>query len=180
MARFTLTVATSADAFIARAKDDAPQSWASAEEQARFFRDVEAADWAVMGRHTHEAADKPERRRIVFSSRVTGWQRPTQYWMDPGEVTPDDLAAIVGEVHPLENGLILGGTRVHDWFLAHHAIHQVNLTIEPVTFGEGLPVFGDQRLDDPVEVFTARGFRVVTETCLNEIGTRYLEMAPSG
>ena len=180
MTHFTLTVATSADAFIARAKDDAPQSWASIEEQELFFRDVEAADWAIMGRHTHEAADKPQRRRIIFSSRTRGWRRQTQYWMDPTSCSPDDLAGIVGEVHPLEKGLILGGTRVHDWFLAHRAIQQINLTIEPVVFGKGLPVFSDQDSNDPVDVFSSRGFRIVTETCLNEIGTRYLEMAPSG
>ena len=59
---FTLTVVTSADGYIARAPDDPPQNWASAEEQALFFADVEAADWAIMGRHTHEAADRPDRR----------------------------------------------------------------------------------------------------------------------
>ena len=70
--QFTLTVATSADAFISRSTDEPPQAWASEEEQALFFRDVEAADWAIMGRNTHQAADKPHRRRIIFSSQKRG------------------------------------------------------------------------------------------------------------
>ena len=174
---FTLTVATSSDGFIARATDDAPQSWASPEEQSLFFRDVEAADWAIMGKNTHLAADKPDRRRVIFSSKTNGWQRGSQFWCDPADMQPSDLAAKVHGVHPLRNGLILGGTRVHDWFLTKNAIHRVNLTIEPVTFVKGLPVFSDQSGTDPLGIFTERGFRVLSQSTLNAGGTEYFELA---
>ncbi len=173
---FTLTVATSSDALIARAVDDAPQSWASAEEQALFFRDVEAADWAIMGKNTHLAADKPHRRRIIFSTKSKGWQRPMQFWVDPFDLSPADLARHVSARHPLRKGLILGGTRVHDWFLARNAIDRVNLTIEPVTFVNGLPIFSDQTGSDPLAIFLSRGFKVVSERMLNDAGTRYFEL----
>ena len=176
--QFTLTVATSADGFISRSTDEPPQAWASEEEQALFFRDVEAADWAIMGRNTHQAADKPHRRRIIFSSQKRGWQRPTQLWLDPATTKPADFPELVGGVHPLTNGLILGGTRVHDWFLAHNAIHRVNLTVEPVSFGDGLPVFTGQVDRNPVTVFTRRGFQIVSESTLNAGGTRFYELVP--
>ncbi len=179
MTTFTLTVATSEDGFISRNTDEPPQAWASAEEQALFFRDVEAADWAIMGRHTHEAADKPNRRRIIFSTTKSGWQRPTQLWIDPERLTPSELPELVGDVYPMENGLILGGTRVHDWFLERQAIDRVNLTIEPVRFGEGLPIFSVQSLRDPLAVFLSNGFRVTSEAELNSAGTRYFELAKS-
>lgn len=174
MTTFTLTVATSEDGFISRSTDEPPQAWASVEEQRLFFRDVEAADWAIMGRNTHLAADRPERRRIVFSTRTKGWQRPTQLWLDPADVGPSDLGRLVGGVHPLNSGLILGGTRVHDWFLSQEAIHRVHLTVEPLRFGSGLPIFTHQQDTDPVQVFLARGFRVETEEALNATGTRYI------
>jgi dihydrofolate reductase len=174
MTIFTLTVATSADGFISRSTDEPPQAWASAEEQSLFFRDVEAADWAIMGRNTHEAADRPERRRIIFSSKVAGWRRPTQLWIDPAARDPKDLADLVGDVHPLTKGLILGGTRVHDWFLAHNAIDRVNLTIEPVHFTTGLPIFTHQQGTDPIKVFTRHGFQIKSDERLNSAGTRYL------
>lgn len=176
MTHFTLTVATSLDGFISRSTDEPPQAWASAQEQEFFFRDVEAADWAIMGRNTHLAADKPHRRRIIFSSRIKGWQRPTQLWMDPASLTPADLADQVAHIHPLVNALILGGTRVHDWFLAHHAIDKVHLTIEPVRFGDGLPIFSTQASRDPINVFRTAGFVVRSDTVLNKAGTRYLEL----
>ena len=174
--RFTLAVVASADGFIARSPTESPASWASAEEQALFFTEVEAADWSIMGRRTHEAADKPLRRRIVFSSAAGAgeWRRPTQLWLSPEGLTPADLADLVAHVHPLRDGLILGGTRVHDWFHAAGAIDTVKLTIEPIDFGTGLPIFSGQTLRDPLAVFRAAGYRPVADRRINAAGTRHL------
>ena len=177
---YTLAVVTSADGFIARAPDHPPQAWASAEEQALFFAEVEAADWAIMGRHTHDAADKPWRRRIIFSRAVRepDWRRETQVWLDPAKTLPSALPALVGDRHPLGRGLILGGTQVHDWFHRHGAIDVVKLTVEPLTFGQGLPIFTGQGAGDPVEVFRQAGYRVTSARDLNAAGTRFVTLEP--
>lgn len=183
--RFTLAVVTTADGFIARAPDDAPHLWASPEEQALFFADVAAADWAIMGRNTHVAAERPDRRRIVFSGAAPAatcvgqgdWRRSTQVWLDPEGITPGDLAGVVAGVHPLRNGLILGGTRVHDWFLKHGAIDIVHLTVEPVRFGAGLPLFSGQT--GPAEdVLRGLGFACGTRRMLNAQGTVHSVWSP--
>ncbi|NNU81509.1 hypothetical protein HMH01_13800 [Halovulum dunhuangense] len=178
--RFTLLVVASEDGFIARHPADNPAGWASAEEQALFLAAVDAADWSVMGRHTHEAADRPERRRIVFSSRGGGWKRPTQLWLNPEGITPAALPGLVGHVHPMREGLILGGTAVHDWFHRHGAIDEVRLTIEPVRFGTGLAIFSGDGPQDPERAFTSRGHVRSDEEVLNAAGTRLLTLRPSG
>ena len=175
--RFTLTVVVSADGFIARHKGDAPHEWASAEEQALFFGDVEAADWSIMGRHTHEAADRADRRRIVFSGAGGGWKRETQLWVSPEGLAPEPLAPLVDAVQPLNRGLILGGTRVHDWFLRHGAIHRVHLTVEPVRFGAGLPLFTGAE-GPSVEVLKRLGFGIREMRVLNRTGTRHVVLEP--
>ena len=176
---FTLTVVTSADGYIARRPGESPATWASVEEQALFFRDVDAADWAVMGRGTHEAAERPDRHRIVFSTGTAGWRRPTQLWLDPEGLTPDDLARRVADVRPMRTALILGGTRVHDWFMDRGAVDRVHLTVEPVTFGDGLPLLTGAT--GPAEdVLAARGFRIERDERLNDAGTRYLVLVPGG
>ena len=176
---FTLTVATSADALISPTTDTSTADWASAEEQELFFADIAAADWCIMGRHTHQAADKPDRHRIVFSSTISGWQRPTQLWLDPAELAPNDLAKQVEAVRPMLKGLILGGMAVHDWFLAADAVHRVHLTVEPIRFGSGVPIFHDQSERDPLDVFLSRGFRLEDERVLNKIGTRFCVLRPA-
>jgi dihydrofolate reductase len=179
--RFTLTVVTGVDGRIAPPWGEIPAAWASPEEQALFRADVAAADWAVMGRRTHAAADRPDRRRIVFSTSGGAgvWRRPTQLWLDPDDLTPDELARAVARVRRLERGLILGGTRVHDWFRDRHAIDRVHLTVEPVRFGGGPAIFTDQATDDPLGAFLACGFRPVSERRLNARGTRFLVLAPT-
>lgn len=171
---FTLTVATSADGYIARNPTEPPQVWASPEEQALFFEDVAAADWAIMGRNTHLAAEREDRQRIIFSSTISGWRRPNQIWIDPTGLQPTDLPALVARVAPLSRGLILGGTRVHDWFLAHGAIDEVRQTIEPVTFGGGLAMFTGSAGDGPERCIERIGLTLMSDTKLNAGGTRHL------
>ena len=177
---FTLTLVVSADGFIAPAPGVSPQQWASAEEQALFFEDVEAADWSIMGRGTAAAADKPERRRIIFSSNAGGgeWRRPTQLWIDPYGLGPEDLANAVAPVRPLRRGIILGGTRVHDWFHMQRAVDWVHLTVEPVFFGSGLPIFTGLSTVDPVSAFRRAGYHAVSERVLNAAGTRFYQLEP--
>lgn len=176
---FTLIVVATEDGFIARHPADNPAQWASPEEQAHFRAEVARADWGIMGRRTHEAADRPERRRIVFSTAAPEphWRRPTQLWLDPAGLGADDLAGLVAPVHRLGQGLVLGGTRVHDWFHDQGRIGRVLLTVEPLRFGAGLPVFTGQ--DGPAETVLERlGYRRRETRPLNDRGTRLLTYAP--
>ena len=173
---FTLLVVCTADGFIARQSGHSPAEWASAEEQDLFLSAVDGADWGIMGRGTHEAADTPHRRRIGFSSAVRRpeWRRPGQVWIDPATLAPDDLPAIVTPVRPMREGLILGGTTVHDWFLHAGRIDRVSLTVEPVEFGTGLPLFsGTEGPAD--EVLKDLGFRRRCSRPLNDTGTRLID-----
>ncbi len=175
-ATFTLLVVCTTDGFIARRSGHSPAEWASPEEQDLFLSAVDGADWGIMGRATHEAADKPHRRRIVFSSAAArpDWRRPGQVWIDPAGLAPDDLAAMVDPVRKLREGLILGGTAVHDWFLRAGRIDRVSLTVEPVSFGTGLPLFSDTA-GPADEVLKRLGFRRRCSRALNDTGTRLID-----
>lgn len=174
--RFCLLLVASADGFIARAPGHTPQDWASAEEQALFFERVGAADWSIMGRRTHEAAIRPDRRRVVFSTGVSApqWRTDNHLWVDPRGVEPDDLAALAARRRRMDAAVVLGGTAVHDWFHAHGRLDRIALTIEPVVFGRGLPVFSDQTAADPEGAFREKGYRVETRESLNAAGTMLL------
>ena len=113
----------------------------------------------------------------MLSRTTAGWQRPTQLWLDPQGLSVADLAARVAEVRPLRRGLILGGTRVHDWFHAAGAIDSVALTVEPVRFGAGLPLFTGAT--GPAEAtFADLGYGVISDRRLNATGTRLLTLEP--
>lgn len=177
---FTMAVVASADGRIARDPGESSSAWASARNRVLFRGDVASADWSIIGRRTHEVNPRPERRRIVFSSSAgTGdWRRPMQLWLDPTGLVPVDLAAAVEGVRPMRSGLIVGGTRVYDWFRAHDAIDEVHLTIEPVWFGSGVPIFSDQSSRDPLAVFSKAGYEPVYDRAISDAGTRFLVLEP--
>ena len=178
--RFSLVVVTSSDGFIARTAGHAPADWQSPEEQAFFLATVASADWSVLGRTTHEAAYRRDRRRIVFShsAREPEWRSPTHLWLDPETIQPDDLAGLVAPVRPMRTGLILGGAEVAAWFLERGRVDEVLLSIEPVGFETGLPIFPGDGAGDPIELVRARGFEVHAARQLNPGGTRLITLLP--
>lgn len=176
---FTLVAMATEDGYIAREAGHSPASWASREEQDLFFGEVASADWSIMGRGTHQVADRAERRRIVFSGSVErpDWRRSNQLWLDPRDLTPDALPALVAGRWPMRRALILGATRVHDWFLAHRRIDRVLLTVEPVRFGGGLPIFS-RHAGPPEAALASAGFRLADSQRLNAAGTKLLTYLP--
>ena len=76
-------------------------------------------------------------------------------------------------MRPPRRCIVLGGAAVHDWFLERDLIDRIELTIEPLRFGIGLPLLTGQR-GEPLAALAARGFAVVDEQRLNAEGTRLL------
>lgn len=177
-ATFTLTAVASADGFIGRRAGEHPGAWASAEEQARFLVEVSGYDWAFMGRTTHQTAFRHDRRRVVFSRAVTGleWREASHLWVDPAKVPLAEILAALTPVRPPRRCIVLGGTTVHDWFLAHGLVDRIELTVEPLRFGTGLPLVSGQP-DDLMAELGRRGFAVVERRELNARGTRLLVLA---
>jgi dihydrofolate reductase len=68
---------------------------------------------------------------------------------------------------------VLGGAAVHDWFLDRDLIDRIELTIEPLRFGTGLPLLTGQS-GDPVVALSDRSFALADERRLNARGTRLL------
>ena len=178
---FTLTAVVSSDGYIARRPGEHPGGWASPEEQARFLAEVPRYDWAFMGRTTHETAFREDRRRVVFSRAADGldWRERTHLWVDPDRIAWSDILAALEPVRRPRRCVVLGGTTVHDWFLARGLIDRIELSIEPLRFGTGLPLLAGQT-GDPVALLTGRGFAVETEQRLNAEGARLLLLSRRG
>jgi len=138
--RFALIAVVSADGFIARRPDENPAAWTSPEEQAAFRRSMTRIDWSFLGRTTHEIAPNPERRRVVFTRRVRGVARvlPKLIDFNPEAALLDDVLELA---RPTGLCGILGGTGVYDYFLRLGRVDEAEISIEPLRFGSGLPLF---------------------------------------
>ena len=144
--QITLLAVTSLDGFIAKQSGHAPATWASVEEQQHFLKQMDQMDISVMGRVTHEAAFRPDRKRIIFSSSAQSqaqnkeWCHPNHLWVNPANMDAADILACLDGASKVA---LLGGTRVHDWFLEHGLIDVIELSVEPQMFGQGLALFDD-------------------------------------
>lgn len=181
-ARFTLIAVTSLDGYITGPLGEPPIAWASLEEQVRFAEMVSALDWSFMGRVTHTLAWRPARRRVVFSrsSPTPLWRHPLRLWVDPDRVPLTTILAALQPVHAPEHCGILGGVAVHDWFAAKGLIDAAEISIEPVTFAAGLPLFSWAPGRDPLRTLEALGLQLVETIKLNAGGTRLCRFSRAG
>ena len=69
-----------------------------------------------------------------------------------------------------ESVLVLGGTSVHDYFLYADLIDEIFITIEPLTFNEGIPAFTYINFKDLTPYLEERGYRH-TEQKINDGGS---------
>jgi dihydrofolate reductase len=177
---FTLVAVVSADGLIARFPGHRPQEWASTEEQNLFLERVDQADWSFLGRTTHECAFRPDRRRVIFSSGThpPSWRHSSHLWLDPNRVEMHEILDRLSAYHAPQDCLILGGQRVHDWFLVRGMIDCIELTIEPLRLHTGIPLFSHLAAGDPVASLIKNGYTVIHADRLNAQGTHRLRLVP--
>ena len=171
---FTLIAVTSRDGYITGPRGEPPASWASPEEQVLFAETVSALDWSFVGRVTHTLAWRPGRRRVVFSRscKTPLWRHPARLWVDPERVSLSAMLDAIAPVHRPEHCGILGGVAVHDWFARQGLIDAAEITVEPLTFAAGLPLFSTAVGRDLIGTLEAIGLCLADTLTLNTAGTR--------
>ena len=108
------------------------------------------------------------------------WRTPNHLWLDPARLTAENLPGLVAARHPMEHAVVLGGTSVHDWFHAQGRLDRIALTVEPIRFGAGLPIFsGQARGQGAEDALAARGYVETARRRLNAGGTMLIDYRAS-
>lgn len=120
--KFIAIAAVTMDGKIARTSRSG-SSWTSKEDKDFLHRELDRCNLIVVGRKTYEHAKKPLKKRncLVMTRRVKGWKKR--------------IKSLTGRV------CILGGSQIYSWFLRHELIDEIFLTVEPIIFGAGVPLF---------------------------------------
>lgn len=118
--------------------------WTSTEDKRALTEKLNASDVVIVGRNTFDIAHQPLSRRncIVFTRSVDSPKRMSDrlLFCNPAET---DVHALLENYSAIA---VLGGTPVYSWFFKQGLVDSLLLTIEPIVFGYGLPLFdlGDQ------------------------------------
>ncbi len=160
--KITMIAAVSLDGKIAR-HDHEMTDWTSKEDKRVLYRELDRSDAVVVGRKTFEVARKPLSRRncVVMTRSVRGARQksPRLTYLNPARVGLLDFFQARG----YRRVCVLGGSEVYTYFLTHGLLDDIYLTIEPVVFGSGVPLFATPCHGAP--------FRLVSVRRLNSHGT---------
>ena len=115
-------------------------NWTSSEDKDFLHKMLDAGDVIIVGRNTYLIAYKQlsQRNCIVFTKTALKKQpSPNCLYINPE--TTDFLGVIQERGYKIIN--VLGGAAVYGWFLQKNLLDDIYLTIEPLIFGSGLPLF---------------------------------------
>lgn len=140
-----LIAAVTVDGFIGKHSGHFPD-WTSPEDTAFFVERTKQAGVMVMGATTYQVlVDKgrtlPGRRTLVYT------RSPEKF--DPQlETVSEDPQSLIQRL--AQEGVaelaICGGSSIYGLFLEAGVVDELFITIEPVVFGQGIPLF-DRALD---------------------------------
>ena len=146
MRKLKYYVATSLDGYIARLDGSFDCFIMEGEHAADFFESFSGFDTVLMGRNTYEVGLKagvtsyPNMKNYVFSRTMD--KSPDENV----EIVADSPGEIVQKIKS-ENSdkdvWLCGGGALAGVLLEAGVIDEVLLKVNPVTLGEGIPVFGD-------------------------------------
>ena len=148
----------------------------SKEEKIYFKKDINSCGWSVMGRKTHELSFNKNKKRIIFTTSLKSYlyKDNNHLFCNPYNVSLDQ---IIGLIEPSKNLCILGGTKVHDYFLKKNLIDELIITVEPIYFKEGLPLFSILNWKDfPNHFLKKKLYKQIIHKRLNTNGTQYYHL----
>ena len=146
-------VATTTDGYIARCDGSVDGFLTEGQQIPDYMASLQLYDTVLMGKNTYEFGYQyglqagqvvptyGHMMQYVFS------QSMEQYQLEQLQVIRDDPAEFVRDLKAQDGGMIYlcGGGALAGYLLKHKLIDTLYLKVNPVLFGEGIPLFGDSK-----------------------------------
>lgn len=132
-----IIAAQSLDGFIGPLEHTNSMEWTSGADKAFFKERTKKAGVVIMGRTTFETIGKalPGRKTIVYSKKPVEVEG-----VETTELMPHELLQQL-ENEGYEEVAICGGSSIYSLFLRARCVSKIYITLEPIIFGEGIPLF---------------------------------------
>ena len=133
-----LIAALSADGYIGKNSGHLAD-WTSKEDKKFFVEMTKKAEVIIMGENTYETIKKPLPGRLnVIYSHDKEYEGVEVTQKDPKELLKDLENRGYHEV------AIGGGSQIYTMFMEQGLVDKLYLSIEPVVFGKGIPLFNKE------------------------------------
>lgn len=149
-----LLAAMTSDGFIARDKNEISTGWTSREDAQWFSQKTKEIGICIMGRTTFQTIGRPlaDRSTIILTSQPSLFNQLHIPVLEQLEGTLPELVTTNVAPQELVNDLasrgyeavaICGGASVYAQCMKANLVTKLYLTIEPVFFGQGVPLFSE-------------------------------------
>lgn len=134
-----IIVATTLDGFISPLEHTNSTTWTSGADKEFFKKRTKEAGVIVMGKTTFETIGKalPGRKVVVYSPEALNIEG-----VETTTLPPQELLAQL-EKEGFSEVAICGGSSIYSLFLRSGCVSKLYLTLEPILFGDGIPLFKD-------------------------------------
>lgn len=154
-----LIAAISVDGQIGQATDQVSTAWTSKEDKKFFTQRTKEAGLMVLGSQTFRTFNRllPSRKMIIMTRDVEAFRQSVELEvvevnsetvsLDREDVLyatsmmPSALVSLLEGVGVKELA-VCGGSSIYAQFIAAGLVETLYLTIEPIAFGKGVPLFG--------------------------------------
>lgn len=138
-----IIAALTADGFIGRDESHHSIDWTSPEDSKLYRQMTKEAGVMVMGSRTFSTINRglPGRKTIVYTSHPENIAN-----IEGVEATSEAPAELLMrlEKEGFSQVAICGGSTIYHQFMQTGVVDELYLTIEPVLFGKGIPLFSGQ------------------------------------
>ena len=134
-----IIAAQSLDGHISPLSHTNSMSWTSGADKEFFKKRTKEAGVVIMGRTTFETIGKalPDRKTIVYTLTPL-----TAEGVETTALSPQELLTQL-EQEGYTEVAICGGASIYSLFLNSGLVSKLYITLEPIMFGEGIPLFKD-------------------------------------
>lgn len=160
-----LYMAMSANGFIAKKDDDT--SFISKEEWGAYADTVRKAGNVIIGRRTYEIFAKQPEFKQLEGAKVIILSEQNFKTLDSNHLVAKSPEEALEFVKNFEEVIVAGGSSTNKSFLEENLIDEIYLDVEPIVFGEGIPLFAPVNFKKQLELI---GIKNISD---NEIQLHY-------
>lgn len=142
--KVVLYAAISTDGKLAEAPDQTSTDWTSEADYKWFVKQTKACGVVVLGRKTYATINRQLKERLMYiMTRSPKEHEPLSDDMIFTDMTPREIVTDA-KSRGYEKLALIGGAQIHTLFFEAGLIDEIYLTVEPVLFGGGVPLTGEQ------------------------------------
>jgi len=160
----SLIAAVTVDGCIGRTSTDRSFEWTSAEDKQFYIDSIKRAKVIIMGLRTFQTFTRYPKglKFVLYTSKPEEFENPKPHLIETWATKADPHQVIDHlEKEGHQEVIICGGASIYTLFLQAELVDRLYLTVEPVLFGKGVPLFSGE-LNTKLQLIASRNLSAQT------------------